>query len=51
MSRPQKLHKPIKASFTSILFAISAGTGKGKKAANKAKKSAKPAARKREPVH
>lgn len=33
MSRPQKLHKPIKASFNNILSAVGMGSGKGKRAA------------------
>lgn len=33
MSRPQKMHQPIKGDFGSILAAIAMGSGKGKKAA------------------
>ena len=33
MSRPQKIHKPLKASFSEVLWAVSLGDGKGKKAA------------------
>jgi len=29
MSRPQKMHKPIKASFTDIINAVADGKGKG----------------------
>jgi hypothetical protein len=35
MSRPQKIHKPIKGGFNNILASVAAGTGKGKKAVNK----------------
>jgi len=33
MSRPQKLHKPIKGQFNNILAAVALGQGKAKKAA------------------
>jgi len=33
MSRPQKIHPPIKGSFLDILGAVAMGSGKGKKAA------------------
>jgi len=33
MSKPQKMHQPIKGDFGSILAAIALGSGKGKKAA------------------
>lgn len=36
MSRPQKLHKPLKANFNSVLGAVAIGTGKAKHAAIKA---------------
>ena len=36
MSRPQKMHKPIKGKFNDILAAIGEGTGQGKRAAGKA---------------
>jgi hypothetical protein len=36
MSRPQKIHPPLKGDFSNILAAIGAGTGKGKRAAKKA---------------
>ncbi len=35
MSRPQKMHKPIKGAFNNILASVAAGTGKGKQAADK----------------
>ena len=35
MSRPQKIHKPIHASFGDILVAVATGKGKGKAAARK----------------
>ncbi len=35
MSRPQKIHKPIKGAFNNILASIGAGTGRGKKAAER----------------
>jgi hypothetical protein len=35
MSRPQKIHKPIKGAFNSILASVATGTGKGKQAAEK----------------
>lgn len=39
MSRPQKMHKPLKGNFNSILGAIAIGSGAGKRAANKAAKA------------
>jgi hypothetical protein len=33
MSRPQKIHKPIKGAFNNILAAVAMGSGKGKRAA------------------
>lgn len=40
MSRPQKIHPPLKGDFNSILSAVAMGKGKGKKAAiNLAKKA------------
>jgi hypothetical protein len=33
MSRPRKMHKPLKGTFNEILAAVTMGTGKGKKAA------------------
>jgi hypothetical protein len=33
MSRPQKIHPPLKGDFNSILAAVAMGTGKGKRAA------------------
>jgi hypothetical protein len=33
MSRPQKIHKPIKGGFNQILGAVAMGSGKGKRAA------------------
>ena len=36
MSRPQKIHNPIKGAFNNILAAIAQGTGQAKAAANKA---------------
>jgi len=33
MSRPQKMHQPIKGDFNSILTVIALGSGKGKRAA------------------
>jgi hypothetical protein len=36
MSRPQKVHKPIKGAFNNILASIGVGTGKAKQAATKA---------------
>ena len=35
MSRPQKIHKPIKGGFNNILASVATGTGKGKKAAER----------------
>ena len=35
MSRPQKIHKPIKGAFNQILGAVAMGEGKGKAAARK----------------
>ena len=35
MSRPQKIHKPIKGNFNDIFGAIAIGTRKGKKASMK----------------
>lgn len=40
MSRPQKKHEPIKADFNSVLGAVAAGSGEGKKAAAKLAKEA-----------
>jgi hypothetical protein len=34
MSRPQKIHKPIKGDFNNILAAVAMGSGKGKRAAS-----------------
>jgi hypothetical protein len=33
MSRPRKIHPPIKGDFNSVLGAVAMGSGKGKKAA------------------
>lgn len=33
MSRPQKIHKPLKANFSDVLWTISLGEGNGKKTA------------------
>jgi hypothetical protein len=33
MSRPQKMHKPLKGSFNLVLSAVAMGSGKGKRAA------------------
>ncbi len=38
MSRPPKIHKPIKGAFNNILASIAAGTGKGKKVATKSER-------------
>jgi hypothetical protein len=35
MSRPQKIHKPIKARFNEILAAVAIGQGTGKATVNK----------------
>jgi hypothetical protein len=35
MSRPQKIHKPIKGAFNNILASIAMGSGKGKNAAQR----------------
>jgi hypothetical protein len=35
MSRPQKIHKPIKARFNQILAAVATGQGKGKATVNR----------------
>ena len=35
MSRPQKIHPPLKGDFNSILTAVALGSGKGKRAALK----------------
>ncbi len=46
MSRPQKIHKPLKASFNNILAAVALGTGNAKRAAknmaNEAVKASQP---------
>jgi hypothetical protein len=39
MSRPQKIHPPLKGNFNNILAAVAAGKGKGKVAAEKANRS------------
>ena len=39
MSRPQKLHKPLKGGFNEILGAVAIGKGKAKRAANRAAKN------------
>jgi hypothetical protein len=36
MSRQQKIHKPLKGDFNSILGAVAVGQGKSKRAAQKA---------------
>jgi hypothetical protein len=41
MSRPQKLHKPLKGDFNSILAAVAMGHGTSKKAFNKAGQAGK----------
>jgi hypothetical protein len=33
MSRPKKMHEPLKGGFNQILSAVALGTGKGKRAA------------------
>ena len=35
MSRPQKMHKPLKGGFNQILGAVALGEGKGRKAAKR----------------
>jgi hypothetical protein len=47
MSRPQKIHKPIQASFGDILVAVATGKGKGNASARKLarKKQAKGSAK------
>lgn len=40
MSRPQKIHAPLKGSFNTILSAVALGGGAGKKAAIKLAKQA-----------
>lgn len=40
MSRPRKLHKPIKLDFNSVLGAVALGTGTAKRAAKNAMKQA-----------
>ncbi len=35
MSRPQKMHKPLKGGFNEILGAVALGSGRGKRAAMK----------------
>jgi len=35
MSRPKKIHKPIKGAFNDILAAVGMGSGVGKRAARK----------------
>jgi hypothetical protein len=47
MSRPQKIHKPIRGLFNNILAAIGEGTGKSKHIAQKGTAYTKPAKRKR----
>jgi len=41
MSRPQKMHTPIKGTFNSILASVAAGTGKAKRMAKKAERQHK----------
>lgn len=49
MSRPQKIHPPIRATFRQILGAVATGTGEGRKAAKKlAADASKKAGQKRE---
>jgi hypothetical protein len=36
MSRPQKIHKPIKGSFNSVLGAVAMGSGAGKRGGSEA---------------
>ena len=43
MSRPQKMHKPLRGSFSQILAAVALGNGKGKTAALKLARTAKTA--------
>jgi hypothetical protein len=38
MSRPQKLHKPLKGDFNEILAAVALGKGNAKRAALKARR-------------
>jgi hypothetical protein len=45
MSRPQKIHKPIKGDFSTILGAIGMGSGKGKQAAKELQKNPSATAR------
>ena len=40
MSRPQKIHPPIKGAFNDILAAIGTGAGKAKKAAQDRERAA-----------
>ena len=49
MSRPQKIHKPIKAPFNTILGAVAAGHGKGKAAAAKLARAKQDAPKPKEP--
>ena len=35
MSRPQKIHKPLKGGFEAILIAVAKGSGAGKRTAKK----------------
>jgi len=35
MSRPQKIHKPIKGAFNNILAAVAHGSGPGRRAAKR----------------
>jgi hypothetical protein len=38
MSRPQKMHKPLKGDFNEILAAVALGKGSAKRAASKARR-------------
>jgi hypothetical protein len=43
MSRPQKIHPPIKGAFNNILASVAHGTGAAKQAAQKAERQSRTA--------
>ena len=49
MSRPQKIHKPIKATFTALLAAVAEGSGAGKRTHRKLEAKAAQAKQEKKP--
>ena len=49
MSRPQKVHKPLKGGFEAILAAVATGSGAGKRTARKLQAKAQNKAKKAKP--